>query len=294
MPGYHLPYFTAAADRIYESHGLSVEIVYPEPGVDNIRAVAARRYDVCLTSVSHYLNAKKSDPLLPARFVFMVARRTHMAVFYIADRPSSSGGAIGAFGDLDGASYVGPSDSAFTREYSSLLRHLDMSMGILVETPYDEVESGLAEGKGDVAADYVDLLPRFEQTAEPFGVEVRTLPFYQAGVDVYGSGLVAGESLIEARPEAIRRLMSAIGDALTITRKDPGSGVAALCNRFPEADPDRAMRGWRAGEPLIFVDDEDQLGSMETEKWKRTLDHHASVHRIPPLEAENVFDPSFV
>jgi ABC-type nitrate/sulfonate/bicarbonate transport system substrate-binding protein len=294
MPGYHLPYFTAAANKIYEKHGLSVEIVYPEPGIDNIRAVASRRYDLCLTSVAHYLNAKKSDRTLPAKFVFMIARQTHMAVFFVPNRATASGRAIGSFSDLDGSSYVGPSDSAFTREYQSLFEQLDLTMSAFNDVPYEEVESALAAGKGDVAADYLDLLPRFEKTAHPYGVEIAALPFYQAGIDIYGSGLVAGERLIETRSGAIRSLVAAITEALVATRNDPGLGVAALCDRFPEVDPDRAVRGWVSGEPLIFVDgSEDEIGKMEAAKWNKTLQHHARVHGTPRLDDRVVFDPSF-
>src|SRR5919204_591688 len=91
MPGYHLPYFTAAANGLYAAHGLDVEIVDPEPGPENTRAVALGTYDACLTSVAYFLRAKAADPALPAKFVFMVARRTHMAAFCAGDRPTAAG-----------------------------------------------------------------------------------------------------------------------------------------------------------------------------------------------------------
>jgi ABC-type nitrate/sulfonate/bicarbonate transport system substrate-binding protein len=62
MPGYHLPCFAGAVTEIYARHGLEVEIIDPEPGPDNVRAVAEGRYDVCLTSVAHFLRAKARRP----------------------------------------------------------------------------------------------------------------------------------------------------------------------------------------------------------------------------------------
>ena len=59
-----------------------------------------------------------------------------------------------------------------------------------MELPYAEIEAALAQGRGDVAADFVDLHPRFAAAAEPYGVTIDCLPLHEAGIDVYGSGLV--------------------------------------------------------------------------------------------------------
>ena len=291
MPGYHLPYFTAAVQRIYEEFDLDVEIVYPEPGADNVRAVASGRYDLCITSVAHYLRARSEDRELPARFVFMVARHTHMAAFCVDGRPAAHGNVIRSWGDLGGASYLGSSDSPFTREYLSLLEYRHLDPGDFVELSYDEVEGGLAAGKGDVAADYLDLSPRFADSARGHGATVRALPFYQAGVDIYGSGLVASTEFINTRRAALSRLLASVREALIHTRRDPEQGLAALQARFPEATRERALGGWRAGESLVFVDGaEQQLGMMEPDKWLRTLQYHAHTHDTPLLEPEDVYD----
>lgn len=294
MPGYHLPYFTAAAHRIYDRFALEVEIVYPEPGADNVRAVASGRYDLCITSVAHFMRARTEDPGLGVRFVFMVARHSHMAVFCVDDRPAVHGKKIRAFDDLEGTSFLGPFDSPFTSEYFSLLNHLGLEPGDFVELPYDAVEDGLAAGKGDVTADYIDLSPRFGEAAMDHGVSVRALPFYQAGIDIYGSGLVANTELLQTRPDAVRALLAAVREALIQTRGDPETGLGALQARFPEATRDRALKGWKAGEPLVFVDgSEAQLGFMEPGKWRRTLDHHERTHGSTRFEPEEVFDSSF-
>src|ERR671932_909622 len=213
MPGYHLPLFAAAVDGIWERHGLDVEIVDPYPGPANARAAAMGRYDVCLTSVAHYLRAQAEEPGLAARFVFMVARRTHMAAFAVEGRRASHGREIESFADLERASVLGSPDKAFSREYDALLRHLGLERGPLVEKPYDETMAALAAGEADVAADFLDLLPAFEAA----GADVVTLPFADAGIDVYGSGAVAGTHFIDERPEALRRLVRGLRDALEIS-----------------------------------------------------------------------------
>lgn len=280
MPGYHLPYFTAAAIGLYEQEGLDVEIVDPEPGIDNVRALARGAYDACLTSVAYFLRAKDEEPALPVRFVFMVARRTHMAAFCRADHAVDGGRAPETLSDLAGASLLGTADSPFVREYVGAMAELGIDAGPLVELPYDEVMEALAAGRGDVAADYLDLLPAFESAAAAQGVTVRALPFYRSGLDLYGSGLVVADRMRTERPEALGRLVAAVRGALELTRRQPRIGLPLLTSRFPEAEEARALEGWRAGEPLIFGDSADgaALGAMDASTWQRTIAFHAATH----------------
>ncbi|MBA2366396.1 MAG: ABC transporter substrate-binding protein [Actinobacteria bacterium] len=289
MPGYHLPYFTADAMGIFRDHGLEVEIVHPEPGPENIEAVAAGRYDFCLTSVTHFLRATTGDPGIGARFVFMVARHTHMGVFYAQDRPASHGRLIQTFSDLEGASFIGNSDSPFAREYLQLLKTIGVTAAPLVEMPYGEVAEGLAMGKGDVTADYVDLGPDYQARGMANGDEITALPFHEAGIDTYGSGLVAGTRLIESRPDLVRAVIAVVQEALEATRHDPSRGVGALLEAYPEAGFDRTLASWKASEPLIFLDDGRAAGEIDPDKWRRTAAHHMDVHATTFVEPESVY-----
>jgi NitT/TauT family transport system substrate-binding protein len=289
MPGYHLPYFTAVAKRIFERHGLDVEIVYPEPGPDNVRAVARGSYDFCLTSVAHFMRALTEDGALDARFVHVITPHTHMGVMFVPNRPTRGGKTIRDFSDLDGASFVGDSASPFTREYLHLMRVLGLPDPPLVEVPYAQVKEALGAGEGDVTADFVDLLPDYRTAAEPSGHIVDALPFHRAGIDTYGSGLVAGNTLIETNVDLVRRLIAAIRAALEETRRDPLAGAGELIARFPEAGLERTLASWRASESLIFPEDGAVGSGMEHDKWARTIEHHALVHGSARAQVDDVF-----
>jgi NitT/TauT family transport system substrate-binding protein len=282
MPGYHLPCFAGIARGIFRRHGLDVEVLDPEPGPSNIWAVDAGRYDLCLTSVAHFLNAKRREPEGGARFVFMVARRTHMAAFVVAGRTARGGRAIAGHADLDGASVLGTEDSAFVREYAALLGQIGGSPGPIVEMPYEDVMAGLVSGAGDVAPDFLNLLPKFEACASGTQARITALPFYRAGVDIYGSGLVAGRRLREERAQVLASAVDALREALIATREEPAAGLGELSTRLPEVNPELALADWRAGEPLIFGDDDDaDLGTMSDQTWRRTLDFFTSAYGDP-------------
>ncbi|MDQ6806603.1 MAG: ABC transporter substrate-binding protein [Actinomycetota bacterium] len=295
MPGYHLPCFAGITQGIFRRHGLDIEIVDPEPGPENILAVEAGHYDLCLTSVAHFLNAKRLEPAIASRFVFMVARRTHMAAFFVADRIAANGRAVVEHPDLDGATVLGARDSAFVREYVTLLDQIGCSPGEVIETPYEEVMPALVRGEGDVAPDFLNLVPKFEAAAAGTGARTAALPFYRAGVDLYGSGLVAGLDLREKRPLVLQGAVDALREALIATRDEPGLGLQALTERIPTVDPDQALADWRAGEPLIFGDEDNELGSMSPHTWQRTFEYFAGAYGDPgDVDLNALCDTSFL
>ena len=293
IPGYQLPCFAGETDDIFGRHGLSIEILDPLPQAENILAVAEGRNDLCLTSVAHFLAARRQEPELEARFVFMVARQTHMGAFVVRGRKGPHGRRIKTHRDLDGASVLGDPQSPFGREYTTLLGRLGLEAGPFVDVPYEDIGDALAEGRGDVAADFVDLLPRFQAVADPRGVRIDCLPFHEAGIDIYGSGLVTSTRLLRERPETVRAAVSAFREALLASQDNPALGLEALIDHLPDADPELVVAGWQAGAPLIFDAEDSALGSMNADKWRRTLQYHADAYGgSADIDVDTVFDGS--
>lgn len=220
----------------------------------------------------------------------MVARRSHLAAFAVDGRPAGHGRPIETFADLDGASVLAAPGSGLWREYDALLAGIGAKPGPSVESR--RTFHALAAGEVDVGLEFLEMLPRYQAAAEKQGVRVRALPFYEAGLDVYGSGLVAGLRLIETRPELVRRTVAAVAEALAATRDDPWPGAVGMRDQYRGVDPERAVAAFEIGQPLVFFDD--AVGEMDAEGWERTISHHAVVHGTPRMPAAEAFDPSFV
>lgn len=214
----------------------------------------------------------------------MVARRPHLSAFVLADGP------LRAFTELGGAPVVAEPGSGLAREYEFLLGRHGLTPGPFV--PSRRTFHAVAAGDGDVGLEFLELLPRYESAAAKCGVGVRALPFYEAGLDVYGSGVVAGTRLLESRPEAVAAAVAAVREAVLATRDDPRPGAEAMRAGYKGVDPERAIAGWRTGEALIFFDDD--VGLLEPEAWERTSEHHARVHGGPVIPAELGIDASFL
>lgn len=294
LPGYHLPYFAAAANGIFAAHGIDLEIVTPPSTLlDSVRAVADGRFDCCLNNVHWFLQAKNHDAALKAKYVFMVVPSSHLAVFAIDGRRASHGRPIESFADLDGASFIRSPGFTYHAEYFALLDRLGLETGDVVEAPYPAA-TALCSGEGDVTANWVDLLPDFEAAARHHDVKLRVLPFAEAGLNVYGSGIVAGPSLVESRPQMLRRLVAAVKEALITTRQDPAAAVQAARRCSPALDLERASGGWSAIQPVIFgAGQADVSGAMNEAIWRATIAHHAAAYGTHLIEPEAAFDPRF-
>lgn len=220
----------------------------------------------------------------------MVARRPHLAAFVVEGRAARHGRPIHDFADLDGASVLAAPESGLWREYRALLSTFGAEPGPAVESR--RTFAAIARGDVDVGLEFLEMLPRYRAAARKEGVEVRALPFYEAGLDVYGSGLVAGRTLLAERAEVVRRVVCALADALAATREDPWPGAEGMRSRYRGVDPESAVAAWTTGLPLVFFDD--AVGAMDAAGWERTIAHHAAVHGTAAVPAEEVFDASYL
>jgi len=276
LPGYHLPYVSAATNGLFAGLDLDVELLDPPGGgPDNIERVGSGGADFCLTSVAHYLTARARSGEIPARFVAIVVQRSPMAALVAEDSP------LATPADLAGCRLGGPQDSGLVADYQASLDHLGIDRSELVPMDYLDAWDALADGKVDAVADYVDVLPRLRRTA---GVAVRAIPL---GIEVYSSGLVAADRLPD---EEVADMCEAVVAALERQRLHPEEGVDALQLRYPGTDRSAALEGWALVVPNIFTDV--PTGSMSAARWATTVRFVSGAHGLAPVRPDSVYRPA--
>ncbi|MGI9034234.1 MAG: hypothetical protein ACR2HY_11300 [Acidimicrobiales bacterium] len=107
-----------------------------------------------------------------------------------------------------------------------------------------DTQVALAQGYIDATVGFVDGLPRTSRLA---GVPLQAIP---VGLDLYASGLVAGDGL---SAETVSRMRAALVTALERQRQHPETGLTELCQRYPDTVATEALEGWRLLEPNIFT-----------------------------------------
>lgn len=263
------------AKGLFARQDLSVSLLEPEGGPDNIRRVAEGGADACITSVNHYINAYNTADDLPARFVAVVSKRHPIAALVRSDSPAN------VPADLSGLRLAGSRKDTLTRELLAGLSDLGVPAPTLVDVPYAEAPAALGKGTVDIVADYADLVPRVRRQS---GVEVRAI---RAGARVYATGLVAADRLDD---EVVRALRAGLVEALEQQRADPSLALDELVSRYPEVLPAEALEGWAYAEQCIFTDS--PVGEMTACDWQQTLEHVTRTHGWPVPDAEDLYRPS--
>lgn len=252
------------ADGLFADQGLEVEILDPAPGPANTIRVSEGGAEACLTSMAHYVAAFTALGHLEARFAAVVTRRSPMAAIVVRESPARS------LGDLAGRRVGGERGSGLLGEYLAAFARLGLEAPEVIATGYQEGRGALRRGEVEALADFVDLVPQIRRTAG----EVRAIPL---GTEVYASGLVVADHV---PTDVVSRLVSGVVAALEGQRRDPEGGLPALLARYPSANPEEALEGWRLVEPYIF--DGDPVGSMDPEALEVSMCHTASVQRSMP------------
>lgn len=248
----------------------------PVGGPDNVKRVAAGQSDFCLTSVHHYITARNEEGELSCRFVAIVVQHSPLAAIVAAES------ALSRPADLGGSRVAAQPDNPQLSEFLATLAYFGVEGPEIV--PMDNAEGKLALGRGEVDAvvGFVDGLPR---TRRQVGLPVRAIP---VALDVYASGLVAGEHVSPATAWKVRAAVTA---ALEAQRREPEAGLPELRRRYPEADVDDALEGWRLLERNIFTGVDP--GSMNSERWDGTLAHLCDARGVPRLAPHSVYRPQF-
>lgn len=253
-----------------------MELLDPSGGPDNVKRVAAAETDFCLTSVHHYLTARAEEGQLACRFVAVIVQLSPLAATVAA------GSTIWRPADLAGARVAAEPDNPQLLEFIATLAHLGVGRPEIVPMANAGAKQALARGEVDAIVGLVDGLPRTRRQA---GIAVRAVP---VALDVYASGLVAGDHV---PPPAAWSLRAAVAAALESQRANPEAGLAELRRRYPEADVDDALEGWRLLEPYIFTGVEP--GSMNPERWRRTIEFLCDARGLPRLAPESAYHPQF-
>ncbi|MGQ0743828.1 MAG: ABC transporter substrate-binding protein [Acidimicrobiales bacterium] len=285
MPGYHLPFFGAAASGLFAEHGLDVEILDPPPGPDmNIsHRVAAAGADFSLTGLTYHLfahrDAVRNQPQssLAARFVAVLQPRAGLAAVVPADSPML------VPADLAGRRLARSAAAWLADECAAALVDRGIDRPALVSAP-DGPAVALARGDAEMVATFVDTVG----VASRAGFAVRAI---HTGMDIYGSGLIAGDHV---PAEVVAATVAAVGAAFDAQRLDPEAGVADFCRRFEYVPPARALASWLELEPYAFAPPAaGPTGSMTRGGWRRTLDWLGGVHGLGRLSVDEIAREEF-
>lgn len=186
--------------------------------------------------------------------------------------------------------------------YQALLAANKMQRGEMKEfTVTPPFENYLIQGRVDAVPCYIDAeVPQLEEAAGGAGT-LSVLLGSDAGYDVYGSGLFAGDEMIKKNPDLVQRFTNAYLKAFTYVLDHPAETAKLLSETAPENASKAGLfqKQLQADIDHTFTSDvttANGLGAMDEAEWQSTIDVLAGqgVLKGAKPTTKDVYDDTFV
>lgn len=152
----------------------------------------------------------------------------------------------------------------------------------LVAMDRSATRGALRDGRVDLVVGFVDALPRNQRLT---GMPLRAI---HVGLDIYASGLVAGDHVAD---DVVAAMRAALAAAVARQAHDHKRGLDLLCERYAETRPDEAVDGWALVEPFVLAGG--RPCAMDASRWAETVRHATALRGISGIEPREVYRPAF-
>jgi NitT/TauT family transport system substrate-binding protein len=266
--GNHAPWFVAWEKGFYSKRGLNVTIQPGTGSADTIRTIAAGGADVGFANVSTTLVGRsRGTPIVS------VAQLGYIAVTILWREDTD----IKTLKDLEGKSWaISPGQAQwFLLPALARINNLDFKSIKIEETAPPLQPAALLAKK----ADFITMFRASndevaEMTAAKQGIRLKRIHMRDAGLDIYGSALIAKEEDIKRRPEMIRAYVEGTMEGLRYTRDHQDEALRILLKLKPELDRELTRIQIKNGVEEVFIPPESLAsgyGYMKPDVMEKTV-----------------------
>jgi NitT/TauT family transport system substrate-binding protein len=266
--GNHAPWFVAREKGFYAKRGLNVAIQPGTGSADTIRTIAAGGADVGFANISTaVVGRSRGTPIVS------VAQLGYIAVTILWREDTD----IKALKDLEGKSWAISAGQAQSFLLPALARinNLDFKSIKVEETAPPLQPAALLAKK----ADFITMFRASndevaEMTAAKQGMRLKRIHMRDAGLDIYGSVLIAKEEDIKRRPAMIRAYVEGTMEGLRYTRDHQDEALRILLKVKPELDKELTRVQIKNGVEEVFIPAESVAsgyGYMKPDVMEKTV-----------------------
>ena len=266
--GNHAPWFVAQEKGFYAKRGLNVTIQPGAGSADTIRTIAAGGADVGFANVSTAIVGRSRGAP-----VVSVAQVGYIAVTILWREDTD----IKTLKDLERKSWaISPGQAQwFLLPALARINNIDFKSIKIEETAPPLQPAALLAKK----ADFITMFRASndevaEMTAGKQAIRLKRIHMRDAGLDIYGSALVAKEDDIERRPEMIRAYVEATMEGLKYARDHQDEALRILLKLKPELDKELTRLQIKNAVEEVFIPAESVssgYGYMKTDAMEKTV-----------------------
>jgi NitT/TauT family transport system substrate-binding protein len=282
--GRHAYYFVALEKGYYARQNLDVQIVRGQGSADAVKQVAAGTAQIGFADTAAVILGRGNDQI-PTKLVAIVYAKPPHAIYVLKE----SG--IAKPKDLEGKKLADTAFSAVPKLFDAYAKaaNIDASKVTWLVAAADTLPGMLTTGRADGIGQFTVGEPLLAKSAAP--KQVLALSYADAGLDLYGNGIIASDSIIKSNPDLVRRFVTATVEGLKDAITSPQEAGAIMNKHHREVDADVA-----AGETKIVGTLTGQpLGVLDAGRVKKAIEIVSGAYTLKfAVTPEDIYAPGFV
>jgi NitT/TauT family transport system substrate-binding protein len=292
LQGQQSPFILAAEGEYFERAGVNVQVDRGYGSADAITKVASGAYDMAFADIGAMIQFAGKHPDAKVVSVFQVYDVAPMVILSL--KKSN----IQKPADLSGKRLASP-PGASSRVMFPLLaaaNGVDVSSIKWLDVTPQLRETLLAQGQTDATTALITDLAGLNNLGLTLA-DVSVMRFADFGVSIYGHCILTTPEFAEKNPDAVRKVVLAVSQALKDAIADPAKSIEALKKRNPLLD-ETVERGRLQSviDNAIATDRVKRTGlsDVDPDKLKRTIEMVAKTFNIPAADPATIYRADFL
>lgn len=273
--GEHAPFYYGKQRKIFEKHGIDLEIRAGQGSQKTVQATGTGRTDFGWADTPAVLAGVDQGVKVKSLGVYLQTTPASVQSF------AAEG--IDAPADLKGRTVAGTAGDALTKTFPIFLRKNGMDLDDVQVQNTDPAGkiAAVISGRTDALLGYAsDQGPIMRDKAKK---DVSYLRFSEHGLNFYSNGLIAGTKTLRRGGDLARRMSAAVSESWAAAEKSPKPAVAAMEGASEQLPPREVLsEQFKTTLTLLHTDaTRGKAPGANTEAdWKRTIDVFAEAGMV--------------
>jgi NitT/TauT family transport system substrate-binding protein len=227
--GEHAPFYYGVKQKIYEKHGIDLEIKAGQGSQKTVQATGAGQTDFGWADTPALLAAVDKGMPIKSIGVYLQTTPASVQAFDATNIKKPA--------DLKGKKIAGTAGDALSRTFPAFLKKnglAESDVQIQNTDPAGKmaaVISGKADGLLGYASDQGPIMQ--DKAKKP----VSALRFSEFGLNFYSNGLMVSERKLKSDADLVKKMVAATSESWTAAQKDEAGAVASMAGASDQLPP---------------------------------------------------------
>lgn len=264
--GTHTPFFVARDRGFYREAGLDVEIIPGTGSAETAKLVGIERAQMGYADAGTMSIAAGAD--VPIIMVAAFPQKSLLTIFSLTEK------GIRTPKDLEGRSVGLPPGTAEAKIFPAFAKtnNLDLRKVKIVSLSHSTRIPSLIAGNVDAVGGFLTATGDVAAALKSGTAGVNAMRFTDYGIDMYGNGIIVGNSFAAKEPKVVEAFVQATIRGLEFALSNSEEALASTFRAIPNGDRNLLKGRWLIAAPNMAseVTQKNGLGWMIDPMWRST------------------------